>query len=350
MCKYANALILQIRAIITFHVSRFTLHVLDYLMVLRPTLLFPVWTLVLLGHYHGLSQSSLRAIVSLSLPSDVFRPSIGVLLRLSPQLVGTIFLYSMLAGAVYIINQISDRASDEANNKLYLVAQGHVKPHLLKLEAALLIVVAMGWAIAWFHDNVSYLLLIALSVCLGMMYSVPPFRLKGKPFLDLLANAIGYGGIAFLIGWGTVAPIDFHALWRTTPYALCVGAAFVNTTLPDLKGDGAYGDRTTGVLLGVQRSCQLSLILLAGAILSAWLFKDVIALLTSLFCLPFFVYMNFRPQRTVIILATRIGIFMLSMITCIVIPYYFILFIGTLFFVRWYYAARFGIKYPGREA
>jgi len=100
----------------------------------------------------------------------------------------------------------------------------------------------------------------------------------------------------------------------------------------------------------VQRSCQLSLILLGGAILSAWLFKDVIALLTSLFCLPFFVYMNFRPQRTVIIRATRVGIFMLSLITCILIPYYFILFIGTLFFVRWYYAVRFGIKYPGREA
>jgi 4-hydroxybenzoate polyprenyltransferase len=255
----------------------------------------------------------------------------------------------MLAGAAYIINQISDRESDEANHKLYLVARGYVKQPLLKLEVALLLVVAVVWAMAWFHDNLSYLLLIALSIGLGVIYSVRPFRLKGRPILDVLANAIGYGSIAFLVGWGSASPINVHAVWRTTPYALCVGAAFVNTTLPDLKGDGAYGDRTIGVLLGVRRSCHLSLILLVGALLSAWLFKDVIAWLTSLLCLPFFVYMNFKPQRWVIILATRVGILMLSLMTCVVIPYYFILFIGTLLFVRWYYAVRFGIKYPGRE-
>jgi 1,4-dihydroxy-2-naphthoate octaprenyltransferase len=84
------------------------------------------------------------------------------------------------------------------------------------------------WAIGWFGDNLSYLILIALSVVLGATYSVRPFRLKGKPFLDLFANAIGYGGIAFLIGWRTVAPLDTYALLRTIPYILCVGAAFVN--------------------------------------------------------------------------------------------------------------------------
>jgi chlorophyll synthase len=256
----------------------------------------------------------------------------------------------MLMGAVYIINQISDRETDETNKKLYLVAQGYVKLSLLKLEVAFLLIAAVVWAIGWFGDNLSYLILIALSVVLGATYSVRPFRLKGKPFLDLFANAIGYGGIAFLIGWRTVAPLDTYALLRTIPYILCVGAAFVNTTLPDLKGDQAYGDRTTGVILGVRRSCQLSIFLLAGAILSAWWLKDVIPLITGLFCLPLFVYMNFRRHRSVIILATRAGILILSLITCVLIPYYFILFAGSLFFVRWYYSARFGIKYPGREA
>jgi 4-hydroxybenzoate polyprenyltransferase len=285
----------------------------------------------------------------------------------------------MLMGAVYIINQISDRETDETNKKLYLVAQGYVKLSLLKLEVAFLLIAAVVWAIGWFGDNLSYLILIALSVAflliaavvwaigwfgdnlsylilialsvvLGATYSVRPFRLKGKPFLDLFANAIGYGGIAFLIGWRTVAPLDTYALLRTIPYILCVGAAFVNTTLPDLKGDQAYGDRTTGVILGVRRSCQLSIFLLAGAILSAWWLKDVIPLITGLFCLPLFVYMNFRRHRSVIILATRAGILILSLITCVLIPYYFILFAGSLFFVRWYYSARFGIKYPGREA
>ncbi|MCZ6677275.1 MAG: UbiA family prenyltransferase [Candidatus Poribacteria bacterium] len=327
-------------------ISRAAFHVLDYLIVLRPTLLFPVWTLVLLGHYHGALQSPSRTDTTLSRLTISSESTIGILLHLNPRLWGTICLYSMLAGAAYIINQIVDRETDEANNKLYLVAQGHVKLAILKFEAAFLLVAATVWAIVWFHDNVPYLMLIALSILLGVVYSVRPFRLKGKPLLDLLANAIGYGAIAFLIGWATASPINANAIWRTLPYTLCVGAAFVNTTLPDLKGDRAYGDRTIGVLLGVQRSCQLSLILLAGAILSAWLFKDSIALITGLFCLPFFVYINFNRRKSAIILATRIGILTLSLLACIVIPYYFILFIGTLLFVRWYYAVRFGMRYP----
>ena len=323
---------------------RFTLRFLDYLIVLRPTLLFPVWTLVLLGHYHGSTHASY------SMQIELLALEIPVYLNLDARIWGTLCLYSMLSGAGYIINQISDRETDRTNNKLYLVAQGYVRLPLLKLEAALLFIASIVWAIAWFHDNPGYLTLIAISAVLGVIYSVPPFRLKGKPVLDLLANAIGYGGIAFLIGWTATTTLTLGALQRTIPYGFCVGAAFINTTLPDLKGDLAYGDRTTGALLDVQRACQLSLLLLAVAVLSAWILKDAIALIASLVCTPFFVYMNFKPKRPVIILATRIGILTLSLITCVVIPLYFIIFVGALLFVRWYYAARFGIIYPGPEA
>ena len=331
---------------LTPYTSRIILHVSDYLIVLRPTLLFPVWTLVLLGHYHGLLQSPLPANVGLSRLSISSQSAISVLLRLSPQLLGTMCLYSMLMGAIYIINQIADRETDVANNKLHLLAQGCIKLSCIKIEATLLLTAASVWAIAWFGNNLSYLFLFVLSVLLGVGYSVRPFRLKGRPLLDLFANAIGYGVITFLLGWTTAAPITADALWQTIPYAFCVGAAFVNTTLPDLKGDRAGGDKTTGVLLGTRRSCQLSLILLACVILSSWLLKDSIPLITGLFCLPLFTYMNVRRRKSVIILATRIGILVLSLLTCIVIPYYFILFAATLIFVRWYYATRFGIKYP----
>ena len=325
---------------LTEHVSRFALHALDYIIVLRPTLLFPVWTLVLLGYYHGSSHTSFRVKIGL-VPE-----AIPIHLQLNTRILGTICLYSMLMGATYIINQIADRETDEANNKLYLVARGDVKLPILKLEVGLLFAASIAWAIAWFHDNRGYLILIAVSIILGLIYSVRPLRLKGKPILDLLANALGYGSIAFLVGWGTTAQIGIDALSRTLPYVLCVGAAFINTTLPDLKGDSAYGDCTTGVLLGVRRSCQLSLILIVAATLSAWWVRDAIALITGILCLPFFVYMNFMPKRPVIILTTRIGILILSLITCIVVPPYLILFVCTLLLVRWYYAARFGIKYP----
>lgn len=316
----------------------------DYLIVLRPTLLFPVWTLVLLGHYHGTAH------ISHSFKLEILAAEIPVRLNLDARVWATLCLYSMLAGAGYIINQIADKETDLANNKLYLVASGYVKLTLIKLEAAVLFLASIVWAVVWFHHSRAYLLLIAVSAVLGVTYSVRPFRLKGKPILDLLANAIGYGGIAFLLGWTATATLNMEALQRAVPYVFCVAAAFVNTTLPDLKGDLAHGDQTTGVLLGVRRACQLSLILLVIAILSAWIVRDAIALSAGLVSVPFFIYMNVAPKRQAIILATRVGILALSLAACIFVPPYFILFGSTLLFVRWYYGARFGIVYPGAEA
>ena len=326
----------------TAHSARALLRILDYLIVLRPTLLLPVWTLVLLGHYQG----ARRVGTDLFHLSILSQASIEILLYPGLRLWGVICLYSMLMGAVYVVNQIADRETDEVNDKLYLVAQGYVNIRALKIEAVSLFIASGVWAAAWYQDNPACLLLIFLSMLLGVIYSVRPCRLKGRPFLDLLANAIGYGGVAYLIGWATVGPIDAGVLWQTLPYMLCVGAAFVNTTLPDLKGDSAVGDRTTGVSLGVHRSCQLSLALLVGAIASAGLLRNLIVLIVGLICLPFFVYINFDRRKSVIIWATRVGILGLTILACIVVPCYFILFICTLLFVRWYYAARFSIKYP----
>ena len=56
--------------------------------------------------------------------------------------------------------------------------------------------------------------------------------------------------------------------------------------------------------------------------------------------------MNFKKEIKTIILSTRIGILVLSLIVCILIPMYAILFASTIFLVRWYYAVRLGIKYP----
>ena len=327
--------------------KRNAFHLLDYLIVLRPTLLLPVWTLVLIGHYRALSESSSHE--GLGTVQVSFLPKITLLICPSFELLGTLCLYSMLMGAIYIINQICDKETDAANNKLFLVAQGYVKLRLLVFEVAFLLIAAVVWAGLWFRNNLSYLILIALSIFLGVIYSVRPIRLKGRPFLDLLANAVGYGGIAFLIGWGIVAPINSDALRRIIPYVLCVGAAFVNTTLPDVNGDQAYGDRTTGVTLGAKLSCLLSLLLLVGAILSAWWIRDMIPFSTALLCLPIFIYMNFKREIEVIILATRVGILILSLIACVLVPMYLIILAGSLIFVRWYYSARFGITYPGRE-
>lgn len=304
------------------------LQFLDYLAVLRPTLLFPVWTLVLLGYHHGSTMPEAPT------PSQPIR------------LWTTLCLYTLLIGAVYIVNQITDRETDAANNKLYLVAQGYVKLKVLKWQIGVLITLSILLSLLVFPSNPAYLILISLSIILGFAYSVRPFRLKGKPILDLCANALGYGSLAFLVGWVTITPIDTEAIWRSLPYLFCVAAAFVNTTLPDLAGDKQGGDYTTGVWLGTKWACRLSLVLLLVAIGSAIFFKDWIAGTASIVCLPIFIYMNFRPKQNVIIWGTRIGILTLSLCASLLFPLYLLWFVAVLFSVRWYYRARFNIRYP----
>lgn len=303
-------------------------HILDYVAVLRPTLLFPVWTLLLLGYHHGRMSPA---------APEIHQPL---------QLWGTLCLYSLLMGAVYIINQIADRETDAHNDKLYLVAQGYVKLRILKWQVGLLLAFSMLLSLFIFRKNPAYLTLILLSISLGFAYSVRPIRLKGIPIADLCTNALGYGSIAFLVGWTTLTPISVEAICRSFPYLFSVAAAFVNTTLPDIKGDSASGDNTTGVWLGKKRACLLSLILLVAAIVSAVLFRDWIAGATSIVCLPVFIYMNLYPKRNVIIWATRIGILMLSLCASVLFPIYLLWFGVVIFATRWYYSFRFGIRYP----
>ena len=302
------------------------LRVLDYIAILRPILLMPVWTMILLGYYHSSSEFI------------IFSPGW--------QIWRTLLLYSMLMGTVYIINQITDAETDDVNNKLYLVAGGYVNVKLLKYEAVILLLASTLLAICWFRERPLYILLIFISIIIGMAYSIPPVRLKGKPIFDLLANATGYGAIAFFAGWITQREFGVQSIISCIPYIFCVGGAFVLTTLPDLKGDFISGDRTTGWLLGEQKSCIASVILLCMAICSSLILKDYIALISSLFCLPLFIYATLTRRFSAITLAAKSGVLSLSLLTCVVIPYYFILFLITMLTVKWYYKKRFGIEYP----
>ena len=303
-------------------------HLFDYVAVLRPTLLFPVWTLVLLGYHHGRTAAETPAAIQ------------------PLQLGATLCLYTLLMGAVYIVNQIADRETDAANDKLYLVAQGYVKLQILKWQVGILITLSILLSLLVFWKTPAYLILILLSIILGFTYSVRPFRLKGIPIVDLCANALGYGSIAFLIGWLTIAPIGIEAVSRSLPYLFSVAAAFVNTTLPDIKGDSLGNDRTTGVWLGKKQACRLSLVLLIAAIAAAAFFRDWIAGAAGIVCLPIFIYMNFRLKQNVIIWGTRIGILVLSLCAGVLFPLYLLWFGVVLFGTRWYYTTRFGIRYP----
>ncbi len=177
-------------------------------------------------------------------------------------------------------------------------------------------------------------------------------RLKSRPILDLFANAFGFGVIAFAVGWMSRSVFSTKLIFDCLPYTVCISAVFVNTTIPDIKGDAQNGDVTTGVFLGVRNSCIVSTFLVGIVPLISLLSGDPISLIASLLSLPFFIYMTVSnwdersPNIPAIILATKVSLLGLSLLIAVFIPLYFVLLIATILLMRVYYQMRFAISYP----
>ncbi len=318
-------------------------HIFDYVAILRPILLIPVWTMTLMGYY--------RAIRS-DLPNQISLPffnGIGFVIVPHSEILTTLFLYSLLMGAVYILNQLTDSNADGINGKLYLIPYGYLKKSQMKSQMLILFLISI--VVSFLNLSITSSVLMLFSAIMGIAYSIPPIRLKGKPIIDLFANAFGFGIIAFSVGWSAKSALSLNSLLDSIPYFLCVSSAFINTTIPDMEGDFRNGDRTTGIYLGIKKSCLVSTTILVLVILASLYRRDIVPLIASVVSLPFFVYMtiaNWGEKTDIksISLATKISVLTLSLLVSLLIPIYFILLLLTVILVRIYYHVRFGINYP----
>ncbi len=113
---------------------------------------------------------------------------------------------------------------------------------------------------------------------LGAAYVLPPLEWKRRPGLDLLAQAAGYGVVAFLLGAESspsAGANSFVPLARAIPYAWGIATVGLITMLADRAGDEAVGQRTTVVALGRRRAVTLALGVaaatsIAGLVSGAW--------------------------------------------------------------------------------
>jgi 4-hydroxybenzoate polyprenyltransferase len=208
---------------------------LDALFALRPMVLVPAWSFFLLGY--GASP-----------PASHF-PSWRFLL----------FTLAMIG--VHLANQVADRETDRINDKAYFLQRGIFSTREYVVAAAACLAIGLG--LAWVRRESPALL--SMAVALGLAYSVPPLRFSARPGLDLVANALGYGVVAPLLGAGGGLTLAFLACT-----ACAVGAVFTHTTLLDLEGDRRTGKRTVGVALGEGTARCLAAALAAGAAVSAW--------------------------------------------------------------------------------
>ena len=306
----------------------------DYLFLMRPTLLFPVWAFLLIGFHRGRFQGLLDLKPILTAPK--------------PLILGFL-AYSLLMSATYVVNQIYDRETDRQNRKLFLLADG-----LLPVSGAwrfTVLLVFLSWMglipLRSLPQFPQILGLWTLSGLLGAAYSVPPVRLKARPLWDLLANALGYGGLNVAFGMALAGPVPPFFWVQTLPYILAVGAVFLLTTLADVPGDRATGARTTGVVLGEARTALLALLLLSSALLVAFRVHCPLVFWAALASWPLYLATCFRPHdRRWVPFAFRLSGALFGILVALKFPLFLGLSALTVLAMKLYYRQRFGINYP----
>ncbi|MDD5529709.1 MAG: UbiA family prenyltransferase [bacterium] len=292
------------------------IHFLDYIFLMRPTLLVPGWTFFLIGFYRtGISQR------------------IPVLAFVSA---------TLMMGGIYVINQIMDIESDRINKKLYLLPEGYISVKQAWIEAILLFALAFVCAIPY---PLRFKVLLFVSFIGGILYSVPPFQFKGRPILDLFSNSFGYGLVAFSLGWAAVRHVSFDTILYALPYLFAVGAVFINTTIPDMEGDRKSGKITTGVLMGNNAYLFSTILVIVSFILCVYL-KDWLCGITSIIAIPLFLLAYIKRNLTYCFLSIRISAPILVLLTAVKFLWFALVLVIIFLGMRMYYKYRFNIIYP----
>lgn len=105
----------------------------------------------------------------------------------------------LAASANYTINDLLDAPHDRYHPRKGSrpIALGLLDPRLVILQYAVL--AAMGIALACLVNRLFAIACFAL-LAMGVLYNVPPIRLKDKAYFDVLAESIN-SPIRFLLGW-----------------------------------------------------------------------------------------------------------------------------------------------------
>lgn len=298
--------------------------------MMRPTLFFPVWT-VFLGGYHA---KTIFDPGNTSEGAGAFHTGIGFAIAI---------LLSLMMGAIFIFNQITDIETDRRNNKLFFIANNIIDKKNATAEGTLLATIALG--IAFIIDYKLGLIFILIFISCGVIYSFKPFSWKDKPILGVIANFLGGWSVA-ACGWIAAGASNWKFVVHAIPYAVGLVAVYLLTTLPDIPGDRAAKKITFGVRYGQKATTcwALGFELVAAAL--AFLLHDYILFFPAIAALPLFILAAARQNMNDILRAIKFTVLFASLAVCVKYPVYFAVIVAVFFFSKWYYRRRFDLEYP----
>jgi 4-hydroxybenzoate polyprenyltransferase len=257
--------------------------------------------------------------------------------------VPNLILFVLVTAWAFVINQVMDVRSDRINKKTYILPSGTVTIRESLVVLALTGVLAV---ILSLHRDATLRYLVWVGLALGLAYSVPPVRLKGRPVGDLLANVIAFGVIGFAMGWLVFSDIGSGLLLRCLPYSLAMAAIFLNTCIPDEEGDRVTGDRTSVVVFGSAAASRAALVLLALSAITAFSVGEMLCGLAVLGSIAAFVAVAADPTPMNSVVASQFSTRLLFVLVSVKAPLLGVLGIASYAAAKIYYAKRFGLNYP----
>lgn len=308
--------------------KRSVLRVLDFIFVLRPTIVVIMWVLFLTGAALG-ARASGGSLPLFPLPTGL--------------LLGFGAMTAVLGGGC-LLNQISDVETDRVNEKLFFLPRGIISMRAAWVELTVLWLLAAALATPL---SPGFKTILAASLLLNITYSAPPIRAKSHCPWDVVWNGVGFGFVATAAGWACVAPLTQAVGPLGLTYALAIAGVSASTTVLDVEGDRALGLRTTAAVLGASGASALAVVLVAAAGVMGAVLSDPLGFFGPLLSLPLLVRAHVTRDRAHRTVANQVTVGAVAVVASIRAPYLLPLLAIVYFGSRSYYRARFGFSYPG---
>jgi chlorophyll synthase len=173
-------------------------------------------------------------------------------------IVGLIAIGPMLGGATLVFNDYWDREIDISSKRKsnFPLPQLMVEPKTVLHASLFLMVIAVLLSLT---VSLLFTLIILICLALSISYSAPPIRLKTKPGLDVITNAVGSGVLCSVAGWIVISPlIEYPIFWGILSF-FGVSAIYIPTVLADYDSDKKHNVNTIAVKFGQKITFYLGL-------------------------------------------------------------------------------------------
>ena len=146
-------------------------HALDYIFILRPTVMVVAWVFFIWGASLAASRTGLTG------PFGMLVPNVWL---------GLLATTAAIGGGC-LLNQIVDVETDAVNDKLFLLPRGIVSMRAARMELGIV------WALALAGAAVMggrFLAIMVVGLVINAPYSAPPVCAKSRFPLDLMWNGL----------------------------------------------------------------------------------------------------------------------------------------------------------------